>query len=963
MSQTFVVLGDTDHWSPDSGLKNVDMGIDSRLRRVRRDYNVSAWRSTMADKTQDAQAGKFYAELLIVASNADLTGNVFGVVRVGNESSIVTNFCGSATGGAAYRGSGQIYLNSVLVQTGLATSTVGATIGLAIYRVAGVLTCQFYRNGVAVGTAVTLTEGSYRLVNSNYYSATQYWLSVDGDDLAYRPADAQPWGAAARVSDCGGYSPAATLLTSSAGNVSIDAYGRVATAVTPGLGTAVTSYRVPGTALLYAEFLVEVVAPAEQTRAGFTTTADPLTDVLGGSGGSTGWGWRKDGRMTTGGVQSGATVTYTTGDRLGFFFDPVTASMWRSKNGVLAEGDPEAGTGAVFTAMAGSIVPAGSPHTDGRLRLATHAREQVYRPVYATAWDGADILPEQHYSERLLPGTEITFGVWFPFPWGGSRRSGSPVGAIQLSNTDGNYDKLRTYDLRDQEAVLYEMVDDVPAYLARVRIDALSFENESSLSVATRGMDSLLDVRIDEQALLLGQCHGFVPSIPIPGTDLIWDVTHTPYFFGNLYDQGVPITLGTGYFHAQPVTAQGFRRPVSVGVNGKQAMQEISTFRQTTQISLTNSSFTAWTGDNPDGWTVTEAGPAALITQNGNACRFVRTGGASTLKIAQAISVSPVFGSAVFIRLNIGTYVSGDLMIGVDGFSGPLAGITGTGVWIVPIDAAGPPTSVDIFASGAVTDISVDDVEIWQATEISFRDSMYTYLMEEYAGMLSSQYDMGEQPSNYTLSFTECGYWSDKRPTVRAIIDAVNETWLSDYYTTPEGVLKFVALYEPTDASITLAGTLEELHGRGPLSIRDDSAPALTDSFIYDFNFSPYSDSELAGSVSASDRSVFTSKGAVYVGGGYHSFYSAATGAPSKVTYLDVRVDDVTAETLTLCYADRKAFFERDYDNEQVRPYNPGDYITLKADRYGLSVSGKAVFVVSKTRRLGDPVTHMTFWG
>lgn len=959
MSQTFVVLGDADWWAAEYG--HIDIGVDSRLRSVRRDYNDSNWRSVVCSGSRDAISGKFYAQILMVVGASN---NGFGLVLVGSESTIATAQIASVAGSVAVFRGGTIWHDGSTVQTGLPTYAVGDVMGLALYRESGALKVQFYKNGSTEGTAVTLTEGSYRLAASNYFVTHEYFLSVDYDSMRNdMPTDCQPWGAAARVSDIGGYSPAATKYTSAHSSVTLDAYGRTATGtVNFASAIAVDTSPVPlsRTGLLYSEWLIEVTASGHLIGLGLST--ENLASYPGSS--ATSYGYTKSGFTFNNAVSAGPYATYTTADRPGVIWEPSSGKIWFTKNGVAITGDPEAGTGQSYTATLGAALnPMAAPYGSGRLRLRTHAREQTDRPSYCVAWDGADILPEQHYSERLLPGTEITFGVWFPFPWGGSRRSGSPVGAIQLSNTDGNYDKLRTYDLRDQEAVLYEMVDDVPAYLARVRIDALSFENESSLSVATRGMDSLLDVRIDEQALLLGQCHGFVPSIPIPGTDLIWDVTHTPYFFGNLYDQGVPITLGTGYFHAQPVIAQGFRRPVSVGVNGKQAMQEISTFRQTTQISLTNSSFTAWTGDNPDGWTVTEAGPAALITQNGNACRFVRTGGASTLKIAQAISVSPVFGSAVFIRLNIGTYVSGDLMIGVDGFSGPLAGITGTGVWIVPIDAAGPPTSVDIFASGAVTDISVDDVEIWQATEISFRDSMYTYLMEEYAGMLSSQYDMGEQPSNYTLSFTECGYWSDKRPTVRAIIDAVNETWLSDYYTTPEGVLKFVALYEPTDASITLAGTLEELHGRGPLSIRDDSAPALTDSFIYDFNFSPYSDSELAGSVSASDRSVFTSKGAVYVGGGYHSFYSAATGAPSKVTYLDVRVDDVTAETLTLCYADRKAFFERDYDNEQVRPYNPGDYITLKADRYGLSVSGKAVFVVSKTRRLGDPVTHMTFWG
>lgn len=42
---------------------------------------------------------------------------------------------------------------------------------------------------------------------------------------------------------------------------------------------------------------------------------------------------------------------------------------------------------------------------------------------------------------------------------------------------------------------------------------------------------------------------------------------------------------------------------------------------------VVNGGFTAWTGDNPSSWTVTESAPD-LVTQNGNACKFITTSAA-----------------------------------------------------------------------------------------------------------------------------------------------------------------------------------------------------------------------------------------------------------------------------------------------------------------------------------------------
>lgn len=950
--EVFAVVGDTDWFDASSTLRHVDLGLDSRLRRIRRDFNSVNYRSAMSAGTRTVPHGGRFATLRIIA--ADAAGDVFGLVASGSETT--TNYPGGFAGSVGMSSGGFIYHNGAAVQSGLATATVGDVLGLKLYRDGATLKVQFYKNAATFGTSITLTETSYRMMAVTYYVGSEYALSVDGDDpdvRAFLPADAQPWGAAARVADVGGYSPAASLISTYGANVGVDAYKRTARDVT-GVDFSGHSARTDlgsrGTALLYIEFEHE---SGSQPIVGLCGASYSMTAAYVGFSGTDNLGYSG----STGEIIQNAGVlatyaTYTTNDRPGFIVDPATGKVWVAKNGTVQAGNPEAGTGQVATLTGGQWYPAVTPfRANVRVRVCTHAREQLYRPSYATAWDGADILPEQHYRGSLNSNTEITTGIWFPFPWGGSK-PGSPIGAIEIDAVDGYYDSVITSDIRDQSIALYQGTSP-PSALARGVVEAVDLQGLDVLRVMARGIDARLDTRVNEPIVTIGGQFGLLPAQISDTAGLVYDVAATPYFtFATLYDQGLAITYGgaSGWYYANTDKAFGFRRVANPA--GKHAVTDITVGQYNATLTLNNSDFSAWTGDNPDGWTVNETSPSALITQVGSAARFLRNAGAAVASIAQAITTVTTGGSMTFLRIKVSAYVSGDLQIGIGG--GPTrVGINGVGTYYWSSSAASATLLIEAIDS---TDLTVDEVEAYHVTFPFSFAQVVPYLLQDLGGFAANEFEIeaGTVPDGIA-------YYSKDRPTIRTILSSYLKTILWDYYTSELGVLTFVEMAIPengTSIASLVAGDLID-----GLSVEDDLAPVLTDSMLYGINYEKYQESELAGSVTAAQRLVLMRDGiksGTPATPALHPFYQHAIGAPSLRTF-----NSSTVELLTRirdAYSVRRRFYTLSCAAEKVPAVTPGKIITVTMDRVGLR-AGKKLLVVSVTRRVLSATVTLKLWG
>ena len=795
------------------------------------------------------------------------------------------------------------------------------------------------------------------------------FLRVDGDEMPNMPAYCQPWGAAARIADAGGYSPAAAKLDSSrvsSAGLTVDAYGRTVTGVADSNWRTVGSTRPiqSGTmrVLRYFEALIEVAATSAHT--GLLATAPASIGAYIGVN-ATSWGHASAGGGTWhGGAGNGSgAIVAGAGARVGVIWDSVN-SIWFTVNGVLVGGgDPVANTGARYTNVTGNLEPGLSQlgTTVGRARLCTHAREQVYRPSYCVAWDGADILPEQHFAGRLDGDTEFTASIHLPFPWGGNK-SGQPLGRLSISNKDGRYDSLRNFDLRDSDLAVYEMLDGLPAHFATVLCDSLTMDQESKVSIVSRGRDSKLDIHIDSPIVTVGRVSGAVKSTSVEAAELVWQVTHSPYFtVSAVQDQGLTVVRGTSWVYARAEQTSGFRRLVNPA--GKMT-SDPTVYRRTSTVAITNGNFSAWTGDNPNGWTVTEAAGTAEIKQNGGGARFHRTSGALLCEMTQAIVGATIPATEldqVFAVITVSAYVSGDVQVVGSAGSLTAVGINGVGTYYVPLNTNTSPTSITVRCSTALTDLTIDNISIEYGRRTDQPDLTWPWLLEDYAGFSSSEYSIGAMPAAYSDQFFNWGWWFSDRPTVRRIIDKLNQSILADYYTAPDGKLKFVVALNPEDQTTT--ASLTELDAIGPMSVRDDLAPALTDRFLHSIRHEQYADSELAGAVTGINRVSYTRRGYPYDPvQNYHTFYAHANGAAPFESAQDSGLQYTLRPALRDMYEFKKAFFKRSFKATSANSVNPGDYVLLQARRFGLS-AGKKVMVVSKRRKLLSPKTELEFWG
>lgn len=114
---------------------------------------------------------------------------------------------------------------------------------------------------------------------------------------------------------------------------------------------------------------------------------------------------------------------------------------------------------------------------------------------------------------------------------------------------------------------------------------------------------------------------------------------------------------------------------------------------------ITNGNFAAWTGDNPDGWSVTEAG-ADVVTESAGRCRFLTTGAN-----IQALQSKLTVNNTYRVSVNCYAVTAGRLYLL---FQNPAILIETTGIKTF----VGVANSVDLILKrfGGSTDVTIDDV-------------------------------------------------------------------------------------------------------------------------------------------------------------------------------------------------------------------------------------------------------------
>lgn len=770
--------------------------------------------------------------------------------------------------------------------------------------------------GGSCGNPLALTAGAYALALSNYYLDTKARVDVDKDDLLYMPSFCQPWGSSARVADCGGNTPTATKFTASIGAsaATFDAYGRVATSA--GTSDMIICNNAPNHAgkpgFVHFEMHLEVAG----VYGGMIGLAirNHVSNIYSFPGHSAqSWGYYgSTGEKYHAAVATAYGSTYNvTGTVVGCIWQPSTGKVWFHENGVIqGGGDPIAGTGAAFTNVTGDIVPCISVY-GARTRIRTHACEQLYRPDYCDAWDGGKLLSEQHYANALAGDTEITSQVYFPFPWGGSKASEAPIGAIILANESGYYDRLPNYNLRNQNVTVNYYLDNYSTNGAVCLIDNAKHDGTRACRIITRDPRAVLDVRLDEMPLVRGIV-GRAPVIPVQGVANKWDVANTALAaFSGMTDGGFGVSTYAFYAVATSDPAAhklSFRRTVNPAL--LQTVTDLQQFKEEARFTGLNFTLNAWTGNTPNSWTKTEVGGGTITSAGGTAARIQGAGtvgsyaGIHQNGITDPVTGSTDFDGTYFIALNITVNTSGNLLVAFEEVQGAaVSGGTaataqtsinggGTGWYFVKLVAADPSLdflSIYSLRAGGTVDLTVNEVIIIRATAYAPETAILTAAGIRY----TTNYDnAGQLRCAGGLTNALLSYWSDDRPTLRQVMDL--EPGFFDVYADEQGLWQKVYLTEPEAVLTTDIAYLGALYvqdyATGNVEVEDELSPALTDRFGYRPNFAPHKETDIAGAIKATTtasylEAEFLENKLAYPGGAatdakaFDPFYSHGAGA------------------------------------------------------------------------------------
>lgn len=491
-----LAIGDAGHWS--QTYRGPTMVADSRMREA---YISSGNGSIGTDQVLYFSETPIYFEIERTGSTGGTVvwdGGVWGTINPAAS----YNTRGRMIAASIVYSNDTIWKDGSQVQTGVGSIGINQRLGIRIREVTGTRLVQFYIQGVAIGTEVTMTPSqlSVRGIFSSTSNAYRGFLHLDRDDILFMPDGCMAAGAHIRASDTGGYSNEASKLTSTAASSTIDEYGRALSASANNRVARLNKYW-PTTVsdLIQFEAEIEVLPTAGHTIGiGMQLDTTGLTSVLGSVAGSAGFYWTT-GANANRRINAASAVaivgagSWTTATRLGWIYRPSTGHVWLSVNGVVTSGDPLAGTGAVMTLTAGNWFPVVQTGTGGTIRIYTHTAEQKYLYSGARGFERTSVIPELHFKGTILSDTEITEGVWYEIPWGPGG-SDSGIGVIEVDNMGKYYSSLYDAALKGANIQIWEQTTYWET-IGKAKVSTVDFNFEESLRINSVGPEQYLKER------------------------------------------------------------------------------------------------------------------------------------------------------------------------------------------------------------------------------------------------------------------------------------------------------------------------------------------------------------------------------------------------------------------------------------------------------------------------------------
>lgn len=590
---------------------------------------------------------------------------------------------------------------------------------------------------------------------------------------------------------------------------------------------------------------------------------------------------------------------------------------------------------------------------------------------YSLATDAAGV---QEFAGRMVGvptfATRVGCIIW-------GNRTSSSIGDIEIANPDGGVTSWLALPYRDCECIL-KLVNPGESYDSATTVSVCIIDDieqeENSIRISLRGKDTLLDKPLQPLTYTAAQA---VDATSIEGNTIpvcigrVWqaeptliDVNSLEYQFTDSYYGSIIEVLSGGSVANPPTespddwayTDTGFRM-----LNTPSARITLNAVGNRRLVdALISDLFLAseWTGNTPNGWTVSGGTAGVEITRIASiGCRFDDNGGADP-----AISYAAPQGVWYFVVGEIVNRVSGGLRVRF-------------GTEYTDYAREGRFCAIGLVESGADIDvIGIDDADL----TVSF---LHVHSMDAGSASLFFRYALlnvcaraGLRISGSALEATTpdvptyaVGLYSNSALTARDALQMLMDSVSGWTFPNCAGELIFGYYDLPSVATPVL--TISSLNLLAYPTFKPDNAPGLSTRVAGGKNWSPYSDNELAG-ITYPNRPPFIDEFRfVRTGASANSLarqYSHALSAePIETMIATGPPTQEEADRITAITTEGRGFWECTVALEAVSglvDVIPQANVLLQGDFFGAD-DGKVARIVGVEGQMNSPVLKIVCWG
>jgi hypothetical protein len=609
--------------------------------------------------------------------------------------------------------------------------------------------------------------------------------------------------------------------------------------------------------------------------------------------------------------------------------------------------------------------------------------EYIATAAFATA--GSDTPANKLFRARL---SDVQFERSVSFAlWRGDRSIVPAVQDIVLPNADGALDAWLYRDIKDREVVLKSGTIDEPystwAVRARLTSDRIAQAGRTALVIKFK---SKLQ-RIDKQATSAwstaapnAEIRGIRSPIAIgqlayaggvlyqhhSNTQRFYSVSDWPIYGISVWWSQYLIGVTPGYYvQGVPEAIYGLRRRTTAsnpGPDDRLCLEMRGAVRLGTELVGSAGEFTSWTGDVPDGWSVSE-GPGGLVTE-------FPTGSASISGEDTWITWTGLeVGKTYQIEVLTSALYSGVFQIrngAADLYYQPYdTALADPRVWRVTFIAGDTSISIGIPES-ATGNVSINRVRVWGATPVDYIDAWVRHLCIDRGGLVSADIDSAslaalESAKPYAMAFAN-DQGAQNSELLWKALDSLNAALFEGI----DGTLKSAWLQDPSD--MKPVGTITDDDLAESWEWEDDEMDGLSTSMRYATNYAQLSASEiqtLQSAVTLSQATVEALRRADLgvsstVAPASHYSRSAESDAAKSLLVATADAQDEVDERCSLAGARRHFGRCALKDRPAFAAMEPGQSWTVVSARWG---SFDVYVVLVRGTLLGsEPVLRLRVW-